>query len=177
MSLSEPLPAVSVSQATPAEVPCVFFKSGHQRWGARLNDLRKILAPPPATVVPIPNSPAWLRGVFHVEIEIATLIDLAGFLDPQTPSPASRPRDQAVLIVEHPDGLFGLLVTQVSQVVLLPAADVSPVAPPATPLPYLLATYAPLGAADADAVGTSGLLAITEIVQACVAALDARGAL
>lgn len=177
MSLSEALPTAPVSQATPAEVACVFFTSGQQRWGARLNDLRKILAPPPTTVVPIPNSPSWLRGIFHVEIEIATLLDLADFLGAQPLAPASLPRDQAVLIVEHPDGLFGLLVTQVSQVVLLPAADVAPVAPLAGPLPYLLATYAPLGAADVAAVGASGLLAIAEVVQACVAALDARGSL
>lgn len=176
MMLPKTPPIELASQATPAEVACVFFKSGQQHWGARLNDLRRILAPPPATVVPVPDSPAWLRGVFHVEIEIATLVDLAGFLVPQMHSPTSRPREQAVLIVEHPDGLFGLLVAQVSQVVMLPAADITLSASDSHVPPYLLARYTPAGTADALADRNSGILDVVGIIHACVAALDARGA-
>src|SRR5579884_2961663 len=91
----------SIVLPSPTAIGCVFFSSGGQRWGVRLGDLDQIITATdraPSAVV-LPESPPWLLGAFHVDLEIASLIDLSRFLNDAIAE--RRQRDIALLIIRH----------------------------------------------------------------------------
>jgi len=139
-------------------IGCVFFDSGGQRWGARLNDLASIIRVSDLAPVLAPESPPWLLGMFHIDLEIASFIDLSRFLNDAIPE--RRQRNIAVLVIREADTIFGFKVSRLSFPSLVEEQDLIYVAPDDTPaaFPYLLATYAPHADSDPEVARAMGIL-------------------
>lgn len=139
-------------------IGCVFFDSGGQRWGVHLNDLARIIMVSDLALVLVPDSPPWLLGMFHIDLEIAAFIDLSRFLNDAIPE--RRQRNIAVLVVREADTIFGLKVSRLSFTALVEEHDLVYVAPGDAPaaFPYLLATYVPRADSDPEVARATGIL-------------------
>jgi chemotaxis signal transduction protein len=155
------------------EIGCVFFTCGDQRWGARLDDIQRIvpqLATPP---VAIPAAPPWAAGVVRVEAEFVTLIDTARFLYDVPSFPARHQRHHGILVIIERDALLGLFVTKISLATTVKAGDIhESAACLEDDPPYLLARYAPAEAANPQAEGARGFLDVRAVAAACLNILD-----
>jgi len=155
---------------SPSAVGCVFFDCAGKRWGIRLNDIERIVAATDISSVIVPNSPAWFTGVFHIDIEIASLIDLSLFLDPSFIE--RRQRDMALLIVKQDDDLFGLLVSRLGHALMLESDELIAVTGQTSlPSPYITSVYLPRNKPEPDAARALGLLDISAIITAITATL------
>ena len=159
---------------SPTAIGCVFFDSGGQHWGARLSDIDRIIGSGDIRPVVVPQSPPWLLGVFHIDIEIASLIDLSRFLNDAIAE--SRQRQAAVLVVRHADAIFALKVSRLSFTSMIEEHDLTfSAGDGATGAPYVLATYTPQTAIDSEAARAAGILDVRHIARAIDAEL-AQGA-
>jgi len=86
----------------------VGFMLAGQRYVAQMSEAQEILQPPKVTK--IPGVKSWVLGVANIRGRLVPIFDLAGFFDT---SSGSDWRARRVLVVEHGEQLYGLLVDAV----------------------------------------------------------------
>jgi len=101
-------------------VQLIVFELGDEEYGADINQVREIIRT--GTITPIPDSPAFIKGVSNVRGEIPVIIDLKErfFLS----SVERDVQDRHIVITEQEKNIFGLLVDEVTEVLRIPQADI-----------------------------------------------------
>lgn len=106
--LAEPPPAPDTGKT----VDLLLFRLGAEEYAIELKLLRGVRLARGLT--PVPGTPAHVAGILNVRGEILTVIDLAAAVGLAS-APASG--DSApVILVDHPAGRVGLLVSEVAEV-------------------------------------------------------------
>ncbi len=96
----------------------VTFRLGDERYGLPINDIVEIQKS--VITTPVPRTSAFVRGIGNVRGRVMAVIDLATRLR----MPSSPPtRATRLLIVNHEDELFGMVVDEVHEVISLPPED------------------------------------------------------
>jgi purine-binding chemotaxis protein CheW len=70
---------------------------------------------------PVPMAPDFVGGLMHYRGDVLTTVSLRRVLSMPAPQEA-----QDLLVIEHPDGCFGLLVDKVMEVRTVSSADFEP---------------------------------------------------
>jgi purine-binding chemotaxis protein CheW len=121
--MSEPAPALSVGGSAAGNY--LTFLLGEEEYGIPITAVREIIGMLPIT--PVPSSPPEMDGVINLRGKVIPVMSARRRfgLPPTEPHPHN-----VILVVEGgPDGVLGLSVDQVKEVVAFAAADVEP--PPA----------------------------------------------
>jgi purine-binding chemotaxis protein CheW len=119
MSGATPPPGPTTSVATSGG-QYLTFSLGREEYGIdilRVQEIRVCSA-----VTPIPNTPAWVRGVMNLRGAVIPVIDLRRKLGLDADAEASA----VVVVVALGSRLVGLVVDAVSDVLALPAEAVQP---------------------------------------------------
>ena len=96
------------------EEQIVVFKLGGEDYGIEINQVREIIRK--REITPVPRQPPYVEGVINVRGTIIPVVNLKKrFGLPSDPS--TQPH---TIIVESGDGLVGILVDSVSEVIRLP---------------------------------------------------------
>jgi len=96
------------------EEQIVVFKLGGEDYGIEINQVREIIRK--REITPVPRQPAYVEGVINVRGTIIPVVNLKRrFGLPGDPS--AQPH---TIIVESGDGLVGILVDSVSEVIRVP---------------------------------------------------------
>lgn len=100
-------------------VQLIVFGLGGEEFGVRIGDVREIIAA--GAITPIPDSPAFIKGVINVRGEIVVAIDLRErfFLPSKTEAECKH-----IVIAREEKDLFGLIVDEVTEVLRIPEADI-----------------------------------------------------
>lgn len=99
---------------------CLTFRCGGELYGLSIHDLAEITKP--MTTTPVPRTAEFVVGIGNVRGTVIPMIDLAQRLRLRgNPSPATR-----VLIVNHADEQYGLVVDGVRDVVPIPPEAFEP---------------------------------------------------
>jgi len=119
-------------------------------------------------LTPLPFSPPWLLGIFEAHSEPAGLVDLAGYMGLDSSALAGTPRERAILLARTAQGMVGLAVGQVGEI--LHIGDEHRHDPPAPGLiPERLARYvlacAVVPDQQASAIPTLLLLDLPRLLQ------------
>jgi len=99
----------------------IVFKSGNEEFGIAIDDVREIIKA--STVTPIPNSPAFVKGLISVRGEIVTVIDIKSrfsLLD------KSETESKHIVVTKQDDNLFGIIVDEVIEVLRIKSIDINP---------------------------------------------------
>ena len=100
-------------------IQLVVFNLGDEKFGVDIGAVREIIRT--GTVTPMPDSPEFIKGVINVRGEIAATIDLkARFSLPTKEDGESK----HILITEQGDNLFGLMVSEVTDVLRIPSTAI-----------------------------------------------------
>lgn len=100
----------------------ITFEIDDRRLGVDIMAIREIRAWSPAT--PLPNVPAYVRGVVNLRGVVLPVIDLRHRLGWGTTEPSAR---HVIIVVRIADQLQGIIVDAVSDIVTLGPDDIQPV--------------------------------------------------
>lgn len=115
-------------------VQLIVFHVADEEFSVRIGDIREIIRTGPIT--PIPDAPAFVKGLINVRGEIVATIDLkARFSLTHRHAKGQRPEGQGpegqeespskhVIVTEQGGTLFGLMVDEVTEVLRIPEADI-----------------------------------------------------
>jgi len=109
---------MSDNRANPTQEICS-VQVGDTLFGVPIAHVLEILGKP--ATQPVPLAPYYVGGLVHYRGEVLTAVSLRRLLNME---PAKAPED--VLVFETPDGLFGLFVDSVGEVLHVSAADHEP---------------------------------------------------
>jgi purine-binding chemotaxis protein CheW len=109
---------MSDNRANPTQEVCS-VQVGDTLFGVPIAHVLEILGKP--ATQPVPLAPYYVGGLVHYRGEVLTAVSLRRLLNME---PAKAPED--VLVFETPDGLFGLFVDSVGEVLHVSAADHEP---------------------------------------------------
>ena len=93
----------------------MLFRLGDRLYGIDLEAVREIL--PVRRATRVPGAPAYIAGLINVRGTIVTVLDLGSRLDGNS----SLAADGSVILVEHRQKLVGIAVSEVNDVMALPA--------------------------------------------------------
>lgn len=102
-------------------VEFIAFHLGEQRFCIDIMSVREIRGWIPAT--PLPHAPDFLRGVINLRGAILPVVDLAARLGFPVSEPTPR---HAVIVVQLPGQIVGLLVDAVSDILDIPPGAIQP---------------------------------------------------
>jgi len=100
----------------------ITFEIGDRRLGIDIMAIREIRAWSPAT--PLPNVPAYVRGVVNLRGVVLPVLDLRLRLGWGTTEPSAR---HVIIVVRIAEQLQGIIVDAVSDIVTLGPDDIQPV--------------------------------------------------
>jgi purine-binding chemotaxis protein CheW len=103
------------------EEPLVAFRLAGETYGIPIMSVREIVRP--CEITRIPQSAGYVRGVMNLRGKIVPVIDLRCRLALPAAEDTGSTR---IVFVEAEQGLVGMLVDGVSQVIRLPAAQIEP---------------------------------------------------
>ncbi|MBB3396028.1 chemotaxis protein CheW [Rhizobium sp. BK060] len=109
----------------------IAFHLGHQQFCLKTTSIREIRGWAAAT--PLPHAPPHVLGVMNLRGSVIPVIDLAAKLRVTSTLDTSR---SAIVVVEVGDGIIGLVVDQVSDILSISGERIQPV-------PDLGATFDP----------------------------------
>ena len=102
-------------------IQLIVFLAGNEEFGVPIYAVREIIKMSPIT--PIPDSPDFIRGIINVRGEIVTVIDVkARFSLP--PNKNNDPKH--IVVTKQEEGLFGLVVDEVIEVLRIGQNDIKP---------------------------------------------------
>lgn len=99
----------------------VVFKLGDEEFGVPIEQVEKIIRAKAVTA--IPDSPGFIAGVTNVAGEIAVVIDLMKLLALKINQGKAK---RYIIMRKQHNSLFGLLVDEVSEVLLVAVTDIKP---------------------------------------------------
>jgi purine-binding chemotaxis protein CheW len=99
----------------------IVFNLGTEEFGVPIGDVQEIIRT--GAITPIPDSPAFIKGVINVRGDIVATLDLRARF-----SLKSNREDMSkhIVITEKDEGLFGLLVDEVTEVLRVSEGAVKP---------------------------------------------------
>jgi len=100
----------------------ITFEIGDRRLGIDVMAIREIRAWSPAT--PLPNTPAYVRGVVNLRGVVLPVLDLSQRLGWGATEPSGR---HVIIVVRVAEQLQGIIVDAVSDIVMLNQTDIQPV--------------------------------------------------
>jgi purine-binding chemotaxis protein CheW len=106
-----------------AEEQIVVFRLGGEDYGIEISQVREIIKK--RSITPMPRQPAYVEGVINVRGTIIPVVNLRKRFG-LTGDELSEPH---TIIVESGDGLVGILVDSVSEVIRLPQDRIHPPPP------------------------------------------------
>jgi purine-binding chemotaxis protein CheW len=112
-----------MSDQTPA-LELLLFRIGAQEYCVNIQDVREIRGWASAT--PLPQAPRYVRGVVNLRGAVLPIVDLTDRLGFGVAEPSAR---SAIIVVRAGDGVVGLLVDEVSEILSAPADAVRPTPP------------------------------------------------
>ena len=118
---TSPTPVVSTTADDGAVVLGV--RLGEEDYGINISKVREIMKR--STITPVPRQPAYVEGVMNVRGTIIPVVNLRKRFDLKGEPTAN----QHTVIVDSSEGMVGILVDSVSQVIRLPPDHIHP-APP-----------------------------------------------
>jgi purine-binding chemotaxis protein CheW len=100
-------------------IQLIVFNLGDEEFAVGIGEIREIIRT--GVITPIPDSPAYIRGVSNVRGEIAAVIDLKKrFSLPKKKGEESR----HIVIREQDENVFGLMVDEVTEVLRIPEEEI-----------------------------------------------------
>lgn len=102
-------------------VELVVFRMGTEEFAAEINQVREVITK--GIITPIPESPAFIKGINNVRGEIAVAVDLRQGLSLDS---ASGTQAKHIIITEQQNNLFGLIVDEVTAVLRIPEDQIKP---------------------------------------------------
>jgi len=118
---TSPTPVLSTTADDGAVVLGV--RLGEEDYGINISKVREIMKR--STITPVPRQPAYVEGVMNVRGTIIPVVNLRKRFDLK----GEPTGDQHTVIVDSSEGMVGILVDSVSQVIRLPPDHIHP-APP-----------------------------------------------
>jgi len=100
-------------------IQLIVFLLGDEEFGADITQVREIIRV--GSVTPLPDSPDFIKGVTNVRGEIAVVIDLKNRFFLQT---KKKIEEKHIIMTEHDNNLFGLVVDEVIEVLRIPETDI-----------------------------------------------------
>lgn len=127
-------PIAAASERTADDNQFLTFTLGAEEYGLEILRVQEIKGL--STLTPIPNAPAWIKGVMNLRGTVVPVVDLrVKFGMPST----EDTKFKVVIVVTVGKRVFGLVVDAVSDVLNIPAAHIQ--APPdlgsTDDIPYL----------------------------------------
>jgi purine-binding chemotaxis protein CheW len=112
---------MSTSATLEQEEQLVAFRLAGETYGIPIMLVHEIIRP--CEITRIPRSPEYVRGVVNLRGKIVPVIDLRRRLALPTAEETGSTR---IVVVEIEQGIVGMIVDGVSQVIRLPAAQIEP---------------------------------------------------
>jgi purine-binding chemotaxis protein CheW len=113
-------PAVQTIER-PSIFQLIVFRAGNEEFGVPIDAVREIIKV--GLITPIPASPNFISGITNVRGEIITAIDVR--LRFSLPfDRKSQPKH--IIVTKQEDGLFGLIVDEVIEVLRIHESDIKP---------------------------------------------------
>jgi len=109
--------------AVEATLQLVTFQVGPEEYGLDISVITEVIRPPEITS--LPHMPRFVRGVINLRGTIIPIVDLRTRFGLQTISDNAR-KMRVLIIRGAPQGLLGLVVDGVREVLRVPAAAVDP---------------------------------------------------
>ena len=102
-------------------VQLIVFTLSDEEFGAEIGQVREIIKT--GTITPIPDSPAFIKGVTNVRGEIVAAIDLRArfVLSGEHDAPSKH-----IVLTQQGQNLFGLMVDEVTEVLRVPDTEIKP---------------------------------------------------
>jgi purine-binding chemotaxis protein CheW len=96
----------------------IVFRIGDEEFGVPISAVQEIIKV--GTITPIPDSPAFIKGLINVRGEIVAIIDVrARFFLSMDAEPSRH-----IIIARQDENLFGLLVNEVMEVLRIQESDI-----------------------------------------------------
>jgi purine-binding chemotaxis protein CheW len=102
------------------EAQIVVFKLGDEDYGIEIGQVREIIRK--REITPMPRQPPYVEGVINVRGTIIPVVNLKKRFG----LPLDASKHPHTIIVESGDGLIGMLVDAVSEVIRVPADQIHP---------------------------------------------------
>jgi purine-binding chemotaxis protein CheW len=112
---------MSTTATLEQEEQLVAFRLAGETYGIPIMLVHEIIRP--CEITCIPRSPEYVRGVVNLRGKIVPVIDLRRRL---ALAPAEESSSTRIVVVEIEQGIVGMIVDGVSQVIRLPAASIEP---------------------------------------------------
>lgn len=96
-------------------VQLIVFTLGEEEFGVRIDDVREIIRT--KTIIPIPDSPEFIKGIINVRGEVIMVIDLKSRFFLYT---KQEMESRHIIITREEKSPFGLLVSEVTEVLRIP---------------------------------------------------------
>jgi purine-binding chemotaxis protein CheW len=109
-----------VLQRQGSEIQLVVFKLGGEEYGVEIGQVREIIRR--RVITPMPSQPKYVEGVINVRGTIIPVVNLRKRFELQGDESTSP----HTIIVESGDGLMGMLVDSVSEVIRIPGNQIHP---------------------------------------------------
>ena len=107
--------------ASPDDIELITFETGGQSFCVDVRQVREIRGWSPET--PIPHAPAFVRGVINLRGAVLPIVDAALRLGRPAAPPSAR---SVIVVIEDGPRLAGLLVDDVSDIIVASPTDFHP---------------------------------------------------
>jgi purine-binding chemotaxis protein CheW len=104
-----------------AIIQLIIFVAGNEEFGVPIDAVREIIKI--GMVTPIPNSPDFIKGIVNVRGEIVTAIDVKSRF---CLASVNDVEPKHIVVTKQEDGLFGLIVDEVIEVLRLQKNEIKP---------------------------------------------------
>lgn len=99
----------------------VVFRLADEEFGVDINRVREIIKM--SAITRVPYAPSFVEGVINLRGQITTVVDLRKILN--LPHHESS-LDTRIIIIELENGVFGIIVDSVAEVLRIPKKDIDP---------------------------------------------------
>jgi purine-binding chemotaxis protein CheW len=113
--------AYDTTTATGEQIELISFHIGEQEFCVDIMSVREIRGWAPAT--PLPQTPAYMRGVINLRGAVLPIMDLAQRLGLPATEPSAR---SVIIVIKEGERLIGLLVDAVSDILTINPAMIQP---------------------------------------------------
>lgn len=113
-----------IIQAKQEEMQVIIFNLGNEEYATLITDIQEIIVPQEYTR--IPKSPKYVEGFINLRGNIIPVIDGRKKFSLSDESEKDDTIEKRIMVMDTEDGIIGLVVDKVSDVILLKAKDIEP---------------------------------------------------